>query len=109
MMNIAVASLTEKNIKRYYVTAEIDSIKVYRAYINRQIAGITNSLTLFFPEQIQPANFSKKTFSLQSFDLNVLTILFKYRPLVKDYPAQLNTNFNGTLHGGFRKDIYTLA
>ena len=101
--------LNGKKYKKYYVTTGTDSIKVYPAHISREIADTVNSIKVFFPEHIQPTNFGKKTFSSSSFDLDVITILFKYRPPVKYYPAQLNTNFNAALYTGFRKDNYTLS
>ena len=101
--------LNGKKNKKYYVTTGTDSIKVYPAHINSHIADTINSITVFFPQHIQPVNFVKKKFSSSSFDLDVITVLFKYRPPVTDYPAQLNTNFNGALYAGFRKDTYTLS
>ncbi|MDQ2864084.1 MAG: hypothetical protein M3R50_10665 [Bacteroidota bacterium] len=103
------SSFNGRNYKKYYVTSGTDSIKVYPGQISRQLADTTKSITVLFPEHVQPVNFSKKMFSSQGFDLDVITILFKYRPPVKDYPPQLNTNFNGALYGGFRKDVYTLS
>jgi hypothetical protein len=103
------SKLNGKKYKKYYVTAATDSIKVCPAHISMQLADTDKSITVLFPEHIQPVNFSKKTFTSQSFDLDVITILFKYRPPVKYYPAQLNTNFNGALYGGYRKDIYALS
>lgn len=98
----------EKN-QKYYVTAGTDSIKVYPAYISRQIADTVKSITVLFPQHLPPVNFSKKKFTSQNFDLDVITIVFKYRPPVKDYPGQLNTNFNGALYAGFRNDVYVLS
>ncbi|HEY5464052.1 MAG TPA: hypothetical protein VIJ95_12400 [Hanamia sp.] len=99
--------LNGKKYKKYYVTTGTDSIKVYPAH--RQIADTNNSITVLFPEHIRPTNFSNKKFNSGSFDLDVITILFKYRPPVTDYPAQLNSNFNGALYAGYRKDTYILS
>ena len=101
--------LSGKKNQKYYVTAGTDSIKVYPERISRQIADTVKSITVLFPEHVPPVNFSKKQFISQNFDLDVITILFKYRPPVKNYPAQLNTNFNGALYAGFRKDLYILS
>jgi hypothetical protein len=98
----------EKN-RKYYVTAGTDSIKVYPANISRQIADTVKSITVMFPQHIAPVNFSKKKFTSQNFDLDVITVIFKFRPPIKDYPGQLNTNFNGALYAGFRKDVYMLS
>ncbi|MEO7044588.1 MAG: hypothetical protein ABI091_04725 [Ferruginibacter sp.] len=103
------SKLNSNNYEKYYITAGTDSIKVYPANISRQIADTVKSITVLFPEHTAPVNFSKKKFISQNFDLDVISILFKYRPPVKDYPGQLNTNFNGALYAGFRKDIYSLS
>lgn len=44
-----------------------------------------------------------------SLDLDVLTALFKLRPLVKPLPAQLNANFNGNIYFGYRRDAYVIT
>ena len=41
-----------------------------------------------------------------SFDIDVLTIPFKYRPSVAGFPNQLNTNFSGAVYAGIRNDFY---
>lgn len=41
-----------------------------------------------------------------SFDIDVLTIPFKYRPSEKGFPNQLNANFSGALYAGLRNDFY---
>lgn len=41
-----------------------------------------------------------------SFDIDVVTIPFKYRPSVKGFPNQLNANFSGALYVGHRQDYY---
>ena len=41
-----------------------------------------------------------------SFDIDVLTIPFKYRPSVKGFPNQLNANFSGAVYAGIRNDFY---
>lgn len=41
-----------------------------------------------------------------SFDIDVLTIPFKYRPSVKGFPNQLNANFSGAVYAGLRNDFY---
>lgn len=49
------------------------------------------------------------TFTAGSFDLDVVTILFKYRPSTSNFPNQLNTNFNGVGYIGYRSDLYRLS
>jgi hypothetical protein len=103
------SNLTGKENKKYYVVTGSDSIKVYPGNVRRQPADTVKSLTVLFPPHIRPKSFSPKTFRSHNFDLDVITVLFKYRPRVKDYPAQLNTNFNGAIYAGYRKDSYILS
>jgi hypothetical protein len=42
-----------------------------------------------------------------SADIDLTTILFKYRPAAGELPAQLNTNFNFAIYSGYRQDYYT--
>lgn len=98
-----------KHYKKYYVITGSDSIKVYPGDISRRIADTVKSLTVLFPPHIRPKDFLPKTFRAHSFDLDIITVIFKYRPAVKDYPAQLNTNFNGAIYAGYRKDSYILS
>jgi hypothetical protein len=103
------SKLEGNKYKKYYVVTGSDSIKVYPAAIRHQLADTVKSLTVLFPPHIQPKDFSNKIFRTQDFDLDVITVIFKYRPPVKDYPQQLNTNFNGALYAGYRKDSYILS
>ena len=47
-------------------------------------------------------------FSKQSLDIDITTILLKYRPAVHGIPAQLTTDFNVALYAGWRHDFYQL-
>lgn len=51
----------------------------------------------------------KFVYTQKSFDVDILTILLKYRPPVDSFPRQLNTNLNGALFLGYRNDIYHLG
>lgn len=103
------SKLTGKVLKKYYVVADEDSIKVYPPNIAARIADTVKSITVLFPSNKVPVDFAKRTFKSNAFDLDVITILFKYRPPVHDFPNQLNTNFNGALYAGYRTDSYTLS
>ena len=46
------------------------------------------------------------SFYRPSFDVDAMTIPFKYRPAEYILPNQLTTNFNGALFGGYRIDAY---
>jgi hypothetical protein len=45
-------------------------------------------------------------FRKRSFDLDVTTVGFRYRPPMKNLPQQLNTSFNGNVFIGHRTDLF---
>ncbi|MFN0013356.1 MAG: hypothetical protein ACKVU2_02310 [Saprospiraceae bacterium] len=50
------------------------------------------------------ANTDRYRFAKTSIDLDLTTILFKYRPAETDLPAQLNSQFNFAVYSGYRRD-----
>ena len=56
-----------------------------------------------------PRNRQRTKFINRSFDLDVISILFKYRPYTSGFPNQLNTNFNAAEFIGHRTDLYILS
>jgi hypothetical protein len=54
-------------------------------------------------------NFSGSTFVYKSVDIDLSTILFKYRPERQGVPGQLNFNLNGVIYTGIRRDFYTIT
>ena len=45
-------------------------------------------------------------FLQRSFDIDVLTVPFKFRPSSYNFPRQLTTDFNGNVYFGYRLDRY---
>lgn len=62
-----------------------------------------------FPQASPQATTKAAYFGRASFDIDFLTIPFKYRPARSGVPNQLNTNLNGTVYLGHRNDIYRLS
>ena len=52
--------------------------------------------------------FSRSTFSNKSIDVDLTTLILKYRPLQQNVPNQLSANFNAAIYFGFRKDFYKI-
>jgi hypothetical protein len=99
-----------KKEKRVYVVPTEDTIKVYtEKSLQRPAIDTTQSLKLAFPQNQKPVQFHTWLFKQGSFDIDVLTIPFKYRPAVKDFPGQLNASFNGAVYIGYRSDLYRLS
>lgn len=57
-------------------------------------------------EALIAAPHKKQTFLKKSFDLDVMTIAFKYRPSLASLPRQLSTDFNGNVYLGYRFDRF---
>lgn len=82
----------QKPQKAYIQVAE-DTVKVFTP------AGIPIT-------SIKPSE--DEFFRQRSFDVDVMTIGFKYRPPQAALPQQLNTNFNGNVYVGYRVDRFQI-
>lgn len=83
--------------------------------IRKILVEQTDSMILFAPlkEALPASNVPLSTIkSLKlhrhTFDIDILTIPFKIRPSVKNFPEQLNANFSAALYLGRRRDIYQI-
>jgi hypothetical protein len=54
-------------------------------------------------------NSGKEFFLKRSFDVDVVTIAFKYRPATINLPRQLTTDFNGNIFLGYRFDRFKIT
>ena len=90
-------------------------------YLHRQEGGMTkvyvnvvdDSIGMFAdqadgkePESLAPSN--GQVLFRRSFDVDVMTVPFKFRPATQNLPRQLNVDFNGNLFLGYRVDRYKL-
>jgi hypothetical protein len=87
-----------------------DTIKVYsltdngNSKIPEKLPFAVSSL-----DNIIPGNyFYKSCFSRNSVDVDLTTVILKYRPPAKGVPNQLSANLNGAIYVGFRKNFYRL-
>ena len=103
------SKLFHKKLKSVYVMPGEDSIKVYTAKsLSKDFVDTVQSLKIVFPANHKPGNFDNYIFKQTSFDIDILSILFKYRPSVSGFPKQLNTSIlNGAIYFGYRSDFTT--
>lgn len=102
--------LYHKKQKKIYVVPSGDSIRIYsEKSIKKGFVDTTKKIKIVFPPNTKPLQFENYYFKKNSFDLDFLSILFKYRPSVKKFPSQLNTTFNGAAYFGHRTDVYRLS
>ncbi len=64
--------------------------------------------TIVLPGKVAANEYRSISFSKVSFDLDLLTFLFKYRPSQINFPRQLNAEPNGVIFTGYRTDIFTV-
>jgi len=81
-----------------YVENSTDSIIIY---------NLATSISTSLPQQTSVFIPLQQRFITPSFDIDILTALFKIRPNSNHVlPTQLNANFNGNIYVGRRTDIY---
>ncbi len=95
--------------EKLYVLTGSDTIKAYSEKDVRADKIDTSRAFLFAFPSIRPNDFKGYTFTRNTFDFDVLTILFKYRFPVQGFPPQLNASFNGAVYIGYRTDVYRLS
>ena len=94
-------------VERVYIQVEEDSLIIY-PMLGRGIADISQTTVLELKETGAEARKDYLIFTQPSFDIDIVTILFKYRPKVEDGPRQFNTDFNGAVYLGYRADRYSI-
>src|SRR5690349_17676947 len=100
-----------KKLKKVYVVPEEDSIKVYSAKaLQKSVIDTTESLKIAFPAHEKPASFTEYSFRKHSIDLDILSILFKFRPPLGNFPKQFTASvLNGAIYVGYRTDEFKLV
>lgn len=94
--------------KKVYIDNSEDTVFVYTM---NKATGLPD--TIFgkhsFPQVSSNSQIAPAFFRQGSFDIDFITIPFKFRPVQADLPRQLNANLNGAVYLGYRNDIYQLA
>ena len=99
-----------KKDKKIYVVPSDDSIQVYSAKsLLKGSADTTQAPKIVFLPDQKPLALENYVFRKSTLDVDVLSIIMKYRPAVRGFPKQLNTTLNGALYMGYRSDIYMLS
>jgi hypothetical protein len=81
--------------KKVFVYVADDTMSIYLK------EKITES---FIPDRLKDQFFLKR-----SFDVDVMTIPFKFRPAIGNMPRQLTTDFNGNIFIGYRIDRFRIS
>lgn len=94
----------QKDVQNVYLEVTDEKIDIYQDTKKQPDKNNFLSISLK-PDSlvISPVAFSKK-----SLDIDITSILLKYRPGVYGLPAQLTTDFNVAIYVGWRHDNYTV-
>ena len=95
--------------QRVYIQVEEDSLIIHP--LRPGSGGMVDTSRTTILELKERGPEAKKNyliFTRPSFDIDIATILFKYRPKETYGPRQLNTDFNGVVYLGYRSDRYSI-
>ena len=99
-----------EKLRKVYVLPSDDVIKVFSTEtMKKKIIDTSESLKIDFPADTKPLEFQTYFFRKNSFDLQAMTVLFRYRPALSNFPRQLTQSYNGAAYIGYRTDIYRLS
>ena len=92
-----------KSVQSVYLDVTNDKIDVYD-HIKQQ--GVKEQLLAIPLQNTDSLLINEMVFKKQSLDIDITSILLKYRPSIHGLPAQLNTDLNMALYVGWRYDKY---
>ncbi len=92
--------------QKVYVDNEVDTIFIHRYDKVTQSVDTALNKRVLFPNRLAASINNSKSFRQASFDVDFVSMPFKYRPTQRDFPQQFNTNLNGAVYLGFRNDVY---
>jgi len=89
-----------------YVDVTDEKIDVYGLNDKNPEKEASLSVSMTSPDSmlVQPLKFRK-----QGLDIDITTVLLKYRPALSGAPAQLNTDLNLSIYAGWRFDRYRIS
>ena len=99
-----------KNSANVYIVNDDNEIRAYAAEKTNDGINIdtTHYLTFIPDKQYMGKIAGKLLFQKTSLDVDFLTIPFKYRPTIKNFPRQFTAQLNGGMYVGYRGDRFTL-
>ena len=86
-----------------YLDVSEDNITVYPTTNKQPQSQPVLTIPLVTTDNI---SFQRITFQKQGLDIDISTVLMKYRPSIGELPAQLTTDLNLALYAGWRFDFY---
>ena len=99
--------LQDSNLKSdyYKIHGQSAEHKIYLEVIQDSLAILSTEHTKNLLSRASNGQF----FLRESFDIDVMTVPFKFRPTTQNLPRQLTVDFNGSIFLGYRLDRYKLV
>ena len=95
----------QNNVQNVYLDITDERIDVYPETGKQPDK---HKLMTISPEHIDSLVITSMEFSKNSLDIDITSILLKYRPSVYGLPGQLTTDFNVALYAGWRHDNFNI-
>lgn len=94
--------------EKVYVDNEVDTIYIYKYDRVTKTVDTSKLTRIVYPQRVLKSIGDSKSFRQASFDVDFVTMPFKYRPTQRGFPQQFNTNLNGAVYLGLRNDLYQI-
>lgn len=95
--------------EKIYLNLKEDSLNVYPVLKKEVLVSDTAAVLIEQISSIKPGSyFYKSTFVKTSADIDLSTVVLKFRPAAADVQTQMSANVNGIFYAGFRKDYYRI-
>jgi hypothetical protein len=94
-----------------YLDNEPDYLSIFPVYSSNGyfFLDTMNREIINFPQKNIAAKIEDEIFQTNEFDIDLISIPFKFRSSRQGIPPQLNTNLNASMYFGYRTDWYTLG
>ena len=96
----------DKNVQDVYLDVADDQVDVYDQIKGQPDKKQLYSIPLYITDTLL---IHDMVFKKQGLDIDITSIVLKYRPSVQGLPAQLNTDLNVALYAGWRHDNFRVA
>jgi hypothetical protein len=102
------SKIHHKKLKKVYIVPGDDSIKVYtQKTLKKAFIDTMQSFKIAFPSNSKPAEFEQYSFRQNTFDIDAISIILRYRPAVAPFPNQFSSApYNVAAYFGYRTDLY---
>jgi hypothetical protein len=99
-----------EKVEKVFATVSEDTVTIYPLLKEegRKVADTSRPTTILLQKVTATELPKYGTLRKTALDVDLMTIIFKYRPEVDDMPNQLNSNFNAALYLGYRKDYFRI-